>query len=143
MPDEKESEKFYGCMNANLRSCAFVIVAILVLIVALVLIGTCACTDTDIVGDAASDLPHDAPILRPADVSGTTICPPCDPMEYGCAADRVCVCGECVCATGATECEDPTGERMVCTDLMVDLYNCGACGMACAGTCEDGICTTD
>jgi MYXO-CTERM domain-containing protein len=59
------------------------------------------------------------------------------PGTTGCAPDRVCEAGSCLCAAGTLDCEG------TCVDPQTDPGHCGACGNACGPeqSCVDGTCT--
>jgi hypothetical protein len=64
-----------------------------------------------------------------------------------CAATQYCNAGTCTdfpamdCGAGGTACLDPNGQKPICTMLMYDSRNCGACGVVCQnGPCMQGQC---
>jgi hypothetical protein len=62
----------------------------------------------------------------------------CGMCGTACAGSQYCSAGKCACRPGLTACNG------VCTDLLHNVLNCGACGTQCnfaAGQrCVDGVC---
>ena len=71
----------------------------------------------------------------------------CGACGKACGATQYCSNMVCTdfpamdCGTGATQCLDQNGQKPICTMLLYDPRNCGACGNVCAsGVCQDGQC---
>jgi hypothetical protein len=71
----------------------------------------------------------------------------CGACGHACGTTQYCQGGMCIdfaamnCGAGGTACLDPNGQKPLCTNLMGDPRNCGACGNVCAsGACMQGQC---
>jgi hypothetical protein len=101
-----------------------------------------------------------APAVQCPGLSG--MAPYCSDLKYDryncgecglqCAANMMCMSGQCVqgggaadggvsCGAPLVQCMDPTG-KPICVDRNYDRYNCGACGIVCAANmvCQSGTC---
>lgn len=73
----------------------------------------------------------------------------CGGCGQTCSVGQSCVAGKCTngdtSSSGSTNCNDPSvvdcGDG-VCSNLVNDAKNCGACGFDCGGgVCKNGVCT--
>lgn len=104
-------------------------------IIALVFITGCSSTridgnagDEDAIDEGESEASPEITVAPGPPLEAA--CGPCDPITFGCDADRVCWCGECICPDGTVECPVEDG-RFACTDIMTDMSNCGECDFQC------------
>lgn len=65
-----------------------------------------------------------------------------DPAPAPCPADAGCIDGEIPCRAPLWDAEgNYAGSTCVCTNMLLDFDNCGACGNSCASPrCGGGVC---
>lgn len=84
--------------------------------------GTCACAPENLCGAACPDKTSDE--LH------------CGACNNPCPGGSTCQNSTCVCSGGLTSCNG------ACVNILTDPQNCNGCGIVCAGSCQNGTCTT-